>query len=142
MKGTKTFPTRSRIHMGLRVCDLEAALKFYGRLFGQEATKVRPGYAKFEVVEPPVNFTLNEADGPVGGPGNVNHFGIQLQDTDELESVRARLKEAGMTTRDEADATCCYARQEKVWVTDPDGNPWEFFVVLGDAGVPATKCCS
>ena len=121
---------------------MEAAREFYESLFGQPATKVRPGYAKFEVVEPPVNFTLNESgDGPVG-PSNVSHFGIQLQSTEALDEVRVRLKQAGVETRDEKDSTCCHARQEKIWVTDPDGNSWEFFVVLGEAETSVTKCCS
>ena len=78
MKSSVTFPTRTRIHMGLVVGNLDAARGFYESLFGQPATKVRPGYAKFEVVEPPVNFTLNESgDGPVG-PSNVSHFGIDV----------------------------------------------------------------
>lgn len=141
MKGTKDFPTRTRIHLGLRVRDLEASLRFYGRLFDRPATKVRPGYAKFEVDEPPVNFTLNESDREPDGPFNVNHFGIQLKSTEDLDAVRGRLRRDGLEGRDEMGATCCYARQEKVWVADPDGNPWEFFVVLGEAETKTERCC-
>lgn len=147
MKSPVDFPTRTRIHLGLRVRNLDAARSFYEKLFGQAPTKVRPGYVKFEVHEPPVNFTLNEDARGAGERGNVNHFGIQLKSTEELAEARERIAAAGLSPREEKGSTCCHALQDKAWVTDPEGNEWEFFVVLERDAEPepapaATGCCS
>ena len=144
MKGIATFPTQMRVHMGLRVKNLEASIGFYTKMFGIDPAKVRTGYAKFEVVEPPVNLTLNEsADGPSGKP-NVSHFGVQVKDTDDVVAAQKRLEAAGLKTRTEEATNCCHSIQDKAWVVDPDGNEWEFFVVLENS-VPdtnSTACCS
>jgi predicted enzyme related to lactoylglutathione lyase len=134
-----------RPHLALTVNDLDRALPFYEALFGVAPSKVRPGYAKFEVVEPALNFTLNEGERG-DHPGAFNHAGIQVGSTDDVLRTRARLVEAGLATFDEMDTTCCYAKQDKIWVTAPDGEKWEVFVTHGDAEpepveAAATTCC-
>ena len=140
------FPTDSRIHMGLAVKNLERSLAFYRTLFGQEPTKTRPGYAKFEVVEPPVNLALNEVGGATGPNNPVAHFGIQVKSTAAVLAVAGRLQVAGLQTRAEEQVTCCYAVQNKVWATDPDGNRWEVYVVLDNDGAhhhsSQDACCA
>jgi catechol 2,3-dioxygenase-like lactoylglutathione lyase family enzyme len=120
-----------RPHLALTVPDVERSIPFYRALFGAEPAKVRDGYAKFEVAEPALNFTLNEGDRG-DGPGALNHAGIQVEGTDDVLAARLRLQKDGLATFDEMDTTCCYARQDKIWVRDPDGNPWEVFTVLED----------
>lgn len=128
------FATESRIHMGLAVQNLEASVAFYRELFGQEPTKTRPHYAKFEVAEPPVNLSLNEVGGETGPNNAVAHFGIQVKSTAAVQTAATRLTEAGIGTKIEEEVTCCYAVQNKVWASDPDGNKWEVYVVLNNDG--------
>ena len=118
-------------HLAINVSDVERSIPFYRALLGTEPAKVRPGYAKFEVDEPAINFTLNE--GEREGLGAFNHAGIQVSSTDDVLAARLRLQKSGLATFDEMDTTCCYARQDKIWVHDPDGTPWEIFVTHGDA---------
>jgi catechol 2,3-dioxygenase-like lactoylglutathione lyase family enzyme len=145
-QSTVSFETASRIHMGLAVKNLDRSLAFYRTLFGQEPTKTRPGYAKFEVAEPPVNLSLNEVAGETGPSNRVSHFGIQVKCTQAVQAVAERLAKSGQETRIEENVTCCYAVQDKVWATDPDGNPWEVYVVLDNDGAhhhsSETGCCS
>jgi catechol 2,3-dioxygenase-like lactoylglutathione lyase family enzyme len=140
------FETERRIHMGLAVQSLERSTAFYTTLFGQEPTKTRPHYAKFEVAQPPVNLSLNEVGGVTGPNNSVAHFGIQVKSTDAVRVVADRLKEAGLEISIEENVTCCYAVQDKVWATDPDGNKWEVYVVLDNDGVQhqstQSECCS
>ncbi len=140
------FATESRLHMGLGVRDLEQSIAFYRTLFGQEPTKTRPHYAKFEVAEPPVNLALNEIGGETGPNNPAAHFGIQVKSTAAVSNVLERLQQAGLETKVEQNVTCCYAVQNKVWATDPDGNHWEVYVVLDNDGAhhhsSATKCSS
>ena len=140
------FETESRIHMGLAVKSLERSVAFYSTLFGQGPTKTRPRYAKFEVAEPPVNLALNEVGGATGPNNSVAHFGIQVKSTEAVSKVADRLKNAGLETAIEEKVTCCYAVQNKVWATDPDGNKWEVYVVLDNDGAQhhssQTECCS
>lgn len=139
------FETESRIHMGLAVKDLGKAVAFCRTLFGQEPTKTRPGYAKFEVAQPPVNLSLNEVGGVTGPNNPVAHFGIQVKSTEAVKLVAERLEAAGLKTRTEENVTCCYAVQNKVWATDPDGNKWEVYVVLDNDGAhhhsSQNACC-
>ncbi|HJK90229.1 MAG TPA: ArsI/CadI family heavy metal resistance metalloenzyme [Polyangiaceae bacterium LLY-WYZ-15_(1-7)] len=123
------FPTAMRAHVALAVKDLEASLAFYERLFQQAPTKRRPGYAKFEVLEPPLNLTLNEA-ADARAPGSCAHFGIQVKSTDAVVEAHGRMRAAGFATMSEEGVTCCFAVQDKIWVVDPDGHRWEVFVVL------------
>jgi catechol 2,3-dioxygenase-like lactoylglutathione lyase family enzyme len=118
-------------HLAITVRDVDRSIPFYRALLGVEPAKVRPGYAKFEAEEPALNFTLNE--GERGEDlGAFNHAGIQVASTDDVLAARMRLKAAGLATFDEMDTSCCYARQDKIWVHDPDGTPWEVFAVLHD----------
>jgi catechol 2,3-dioxygenase-like lactoylglutathione lyase family enzyme len=139
-----------RPHLALTVSDVDRSIDFYRALFGIEPSKVRPGYAKFEVREPGLNFTLNEGDRD-GELGAFNHAGIQVASTDDVLRARARLVEAGLATFDEMDTTCCYAKQDKIWVTAPDGESWEVFVTHAESDEHATSvaregdqvaCCS
>jgi catechol 2,3-dioxygenase-like lactoylglutathione lyase family enzyme len=138
------FETNSRIHMGLAVKNLERSVAFYSTLFGRGPTKTRPHYAKFEVTEPPVNLALNEVGGMTGPNNPVVHFGIQVKSTEAVGKVAERLREAGLETAVEDNVTCCYAVQNKVWATDPDGNKWEVYVVLDNDGTQhhsSSACC-
>src|SRR5438270_6876434 len=110
----------------------------YRQLFGIEPSKVRTGYAKFDVQNPPLNFTLNEA--PVNSRGALSHLGIQVRSTEDVLTTRQRWHDDGLLTRDEMQTNCCYAVQDKTWVRDPDGNEWEAFVVLED-NLPETAAC-
>ncbi len=139
------FQTESRIHMGLAVRDLERSVAFYRTLFGQGPTKTRPRYARFEVGEPPVNLSLNEVEGETGPSNPVVHFGVQVKSTAAVMALADRLATAGIKTSKEENVTCCYAVQNKVWATDPDGNKWEVYVVLDDSGAAhhssQSACC-
>jgi len=135
-----------RPHLALTVTDVERAIPFYSALFGTAPEKVRPGYAKFSVAEPAINFTLNEGERG-DGLGAFNHAGIQVASSDDVLRARARLVEAGLATFDEMDTTCCYAKQDKIWVTAPDGESWEVFVSHADVEPEsveqsgAARCC-
>jgi predicted enzyme related to lactoylglutathione lyase len=120
-----------RPHLALTVTDVERSIPFYEALFGTAPEKVRPGYAKFAVAEPALNFTLNE--GERQSLGAFNHAGVQVASTDDVLAAKERLVAAGLATFDEMDTTCCYARQDKIWVHDPDGTPWEVFATHGDS---------
>jgi catechol 2,3-dioxygenase-like lactoylglutathione lyase family enzyme len=133
-------------HLALTVSDVERSIPFYSALFGAEPVKRRDGYAKFEVADPALNFTLNAGERG-DALGAFNHAGIQVASTDDVLAARLRLQRAGLATFDEMDTTCCYARQDKIWVHDPDGTPWEVFAVLEDTdeeGAPseARACCT
>ena len=145
-KSAVQLETESRIHMGLAVKNLEKSIDFYTSLFGQSPTKTRPRYAKFEVAEPPVNLSLNEVGGTTGQSNPVAHFGIQVKTSDAVKQIGDRLQQVGMETRIEENVTCCYAVQDKVWVSDPDGNNWEVYVVLDNDGQQRasdqSSCCS
>ncbi len=119
-----------RPHLALTVTDVERAIPFYEALFGTAPEKVRDGYAKFSVAEPALNFTLNR--GERASLGAFNHGGIQVASTDDVLAARERLVQAGLAAFDEMDTTCCYARQDKIWVRDPDGTPWEVFATHED----------
>ena len=127
-----------RPHLALTVSDVDRSIEFYRALFGIEPSKVRPGYAKFEVREPGLNFTLNEGERD-GELGAFNHAGIQVASTDDVLRARARLVEAGLATFDEMDTTCCYAKQDKIWVNAPDGESWEVFVTHAESDEHATS---
>ena len=121
----------SRVQLALRVADLDAAVAFYSRLFDTEPAKRRPGYANFAVAEPPLKLVLLE--GAPGEPTRMDHLGVEVPTTDEVSAATTRLAEAGLATRVEDNTTCCYAVQDKVWVTGPGGEPWEVYTVTGDA---------
>jgi catechol 2,3-dioxygenase-like lactoylglutathione lyase family enzyme len=120
-----------KVHVSVNVRNVESSIEFYRRMLGVEPSKVRTGYAKFDVQNPPVNLALNEVP-DLAGPGALSHLGIQVGSTDDVLATRLRWKRAGLVTRDEMQTSCCYAKQDKSWVHDPDGNEWEVFVVLED----------
>lgn len=140
------FATNARIHIALAVNDLERAVAFYRVLFGQEPTKTRPQYAKFEVAEPPVNLALNESAEHSAPSNAIAHFGIQVKSTSAVDEMIGRLKKAHKPAAVEEQVTCCYAVQNKVWTNDPDGNKWEIYVLLNDDaaqhGSSASSCCT
>lgn len=131
----------ARVQLALNVTDLEAAVAFYRTLFRIEPAKLRPGYANFAIIEPPLKLVLIAGG---GSGGTLNHLGIEVASTEEVGDATRRLRQAGLSTRTEEKTACCYAVQDKVWVTDPDGAPWETYTVLDDANVMAgapTDCC-
>jgi catechol 2,3-dioxygenase-like lactoylglutathione lyase family enzyme len=118
-------------HVSINVRNVERSIAFYRHMLGIEPAKVRTGYAKFDVQNPPLNLALNEVPA-LSGPGALSHLGLQVSSTDDVLAIRKQWADAGLITRDEMDTNCCYANQNKTWVTDPDGNEWEAFVVLQD----------
>ncbi len=130
-------------HLSLNVSDIDASVAFYERAFGVPATKRRPGYAKFDLASPLLNLSMAQA--PRTG-FNASHFGVQLARTEDVVAHQERLKAAGLPTFAEDQTSCCYAVQDKVWITDPDGNAWEFFTVLGDSPLMSEEagstCCT
>lgn len=133
----------SRVQLALRVADLESSIAFYSKLFGVEPAKLRPGYANFAIAEPPLKLVLIE--GEEGEPTRLDHLGVEVASTAQVESAAQRLKDAGLATFEENDTSCCYAVQDKVWVHGPGEEPWEVYVVKSDADTLAresgTTCC-
>ena len=121
----------SRVQLALRVADLEGSIAFYSKLFGAEPAKRRPGYANFAITEPPLKLVLIE--GTAGEPTRLDHLGVEVETTDEVTAATSRLAAAGLVTATEEDTACCYAVQDKVWVTGPGAEPWEVYAVKGDA---------
>ena len=143
---TTTEVQALKVHVSVNVRNVEKSIEFYRRMLGIEPAKVRTGYAKFDVLNPPVNLALNEVP-DLAGAGALSHLGIQVRSTDDVYAIRQRWAEAGLVTRDELQTDCCYAKQDKTWVHDPDGNEWEVFVVLEDnlpekTGTSASCCVS
>ncbi len=131
----------SRLQLALTVSDVDAATSFYSRMFGAEPAKRRPGYANFALADPPLKLVLIEG----AEAGKLNHLGVEVASTAEVTDAIQRLDLAGLETRVEEAVECCYARQDKAWVTDPDGAPWEIYAVLGDSPVmdnSPTGCCA
>ena len=131
--------TALKAHLALNVKNVEQSIEFYRKMFGIEPSKVRTGYAKFDVHNPPLNFTLNE--GRFANGGVLSHLGIQVRSTEDVLAMRQRWNDSGLVTRDEMQTNCCYAVQDKTWVPDPDGNQWEVFVVLEDNLAESNACC-
>ena len=135
-----------RPHLALTVTDVERSVPFYEALFGTAPEKRKPGYAKFSVADPALNFTLTQGRRSELGAA-LNHAGIQVQTAADVLAARERLIAAGLAAFDEMDTTCCYARQDKVWVRDPDGTPWEVFAThedtdeRGSCGLTASDAC-
>ena len=121
----------SRVQLALNVNDIDEAVSFYTKLFGTEPAKRRPGYANFAITQPPLKLVLLENPGQ---GGTLNHLGVEVDSTDAVDAEQARLAEAGLAAVDERDTTCCYARQDKFWVTGtPSGERWEIYTVLADS---------
>ena len=135
----------SRVQLALNVADLEASITFYSTMFGVEPHKRRPGYANFAIENPPLKLVLievPEVDRGVGTAGALNHLGVEVFTGEEVTAAAARFTEAGLATFDEQDTTCCYALQDKVWVQDPAGAPWEVYVVKDDDPVNPAPAAS
>ena len=133
----------SRVQLALRVADIDASVAFYSKLFAAEPAKRRPGYANFAIAEPPLKLVLIE--GEAGEPTRLDHLGVEVETTDEVSAATARLAAEGLATTTEQDTACCYAVQDKVWVTGPGTEPWEVYVVKADAATlakdTASVCC-
>lgn len=132
----------SRVQLALRVSDLDGSIAFYSKLFGVEPAKLRPGYANFAIDEPPLKLVLIE--GEAGQPTVMDHLGVEVFSTDDVTAATTRLSDVGLITRTEEDTSCCYAVQDKVWVHGPGNEPWEVYVVKGDAnqlGQEADSAC-
>lgn len=126
----------SRIQLAINVSDLDAAVDFYGRLFDVEPHKRRAGYANFAIDEPPLKLVLFEAPGE---GATLNHLGVEVGTTAEVTAATRRLATQGLATDVREGEVCCYAEQDKVWVTDPDGARWEVYAITDDAPVDATQ---
>lgn len=131
----------SRLQLALNVADIDAAVDFYATLFDTPPAKRRPGYANFAVENPPLKLVLFEN---AGSTGTLNHVGVERTSMEEVQAEADRLEAAGLTLDVEGDVVCCYARQDKHWVTGPDGQRWENYVVLDDAPAESepAACCS
>ncbi|MGH9225672.1 MAG: ArsI/CadI family heavy metal resistance metalloenzyme [Acidimicrobiales bacterium] len=123
----------SRIQLALNVDDLDTAVDFYSKLFGTEPAKLRNGYANFAIAEPPLKLVLFEQPGK---GGTINHLGVEVESTELVGAAQTRLAHAGLATAAEDGVACCYARQDKVWVDGPSGEPWEIYTVLEDVEMP------
>jgi catechol 2,3-dioxygenase-like lactoylglutathione lyase family enzyme len=136
----------SRAQLALNVDDLDKAITFYSKLFGTSPAKVKPGYANFAVVEPPLKLVLLEN---TGKGGTINHLGVEVESSEAVHAEIARLTEEGLFTEEEVGTTCCFATQDKVWVTGPAGEKWEVYTVLADSdtfgkaaeSTTANACC-
>ena len=137
----------SRIQLALNVSNLDESIAFYSQLFGVEPAKIRPGYANFAVAEPPLKLVLIE-NAPEAG--TLNHLGVEVVSRAEVTAAEHRLQGKGLETETENQVDCCYAVQDKVWVTDPDNAPWEIYTVLDDSATfgrtqpdaPTSVCCT
>ncbi len=125
----------SRLQLALNVSDIDAAVDFYSKLFSTEPAKRRRGYANLAIAEPPLKLVLFENP---GATGKLNHLGIEVESSEKVVEASDRLKQADLTVKAEPQTTCCYALQDKIWVSDPDGDDWEVYTVLQDS---ATFAC-
>lgn len=133
----------SRLQLALNVSNLDEAVDFYTKFFKTEPTKLRPGYANFAITEPPLKLVLFENSGE---PGTINHLGVEVSTTGEVQVATRYLAEQGFVTDVEEETTCCFAVQDKVWVDGPDASRWEVYTVLADASDSSTvagdaTCC-
>jgi catechol 2,3-dioxygenase-like lactoylglutathione lyase family enzyme len=149
---TEVEEVMSRVQLALNVDDLDEAVAFYTKLFGVEAAKRKPGYANFAVAEPPLKLVLIENP---GGGGSLNHLGVEVDSSEKVHSEIARLSDEGLFTAEEIGTTCCFATQDKVWVSGPANEKWEIYTVLADSetfgtsstvlaedGVQGGTCCA
>ena len=123
----------SRVQLALNVDDLDTAVDFYSKLFDTPPAKRREGYANFAIASPPLKLVLFEQPGK---GGTINHLGVEVESTEEVGAAQSRLALDGLATATEEGVACCYARQDKVWVDGPSGEPWEIYTVLEDVEMP------
>jgi len=126
----------SRVQLALNVDNLDAAVQFYSTLFNTEPAKRKVGYANFAIADPPLKLVLLE--NPDQG-GTINHLGVEVDSSGTVHAEIARLTEAGMFTQEQIGTTCCFAAQDKVWVTAPGGEKWEVYTVLSDSDTFGTS---
>ncbi|RST48566.1 ArsI/CadI family heavy metal resistance metalloenzyme [Variovorax sp. DXTD-1] len=124
-----------RFHVHLNVQDLPASIAFYSKLFASEPARIESDYAKWMLADPPVNFAVSTRANSLG----IDHLGLQAENEEELAELKARVAQADIQVFDEGSATCCYARSEKHWITDPQGIAWEHFHTLGNVPVYGEK---
>jgi lactoylglutathione lyase len=136
----------SRVQLALNVDDLDKAITFYSKLFNTEPAKAKPGYANFAITEPPLKLVLIENP---GHGGTLNHLGIEVASRETVHAETTRLTDEGLFTEEEINTTCCFATQDKVWVTAPGGQRWEVYTVLADSDTfgsttdePSQTCCA
>jgi len=127
----------SRVQLAINVADINSAVEFYTKLFGAEPSKRQPGYANFAIADPPLKLVLMEVTDTRGNGvmGALNHLGVEVGTPEEVAATTRRLSGEGLATEVQDQVTCCFAVQDKVWVEDPDGAPWEVYAVLADAPV-------
>ena len=128
-------PKEGRVQLALNVDDLVSAIEFYSKLFGTQPAKVREGYANFAIHTPPLKLVLIEKP---GHSGTINHLGVEVASQEKVRSEIARLTDEGLFTEEEIGTTCCFAKQDKVWVQSPEGERWEVYTVLADSAVFGT----
>jgi hypothetical protein len=136
----------SRVQLALNVDDLDSAITFYSKLFNAKPSKVKPGYANFAITDPPLKLVLLENP---GHGGTLNHLGVEVATSDTVHTEIARLVGVDLFTEEEINTTCCFAAQDKVWVTSPSGERWEIYTVLADSDTfrssvdqPDEICCT
>jgi predicted lactoylglutathione lyase len=132
-----------KTHISLNVTNVAASAAFYQKMFGVAPVKQKSDYAKFDIANPPLNLTMNQ--NRIAQGGALSHLGLQVETTGEVLEMTKRWNESGLRTVEEMQTDCCYAMQDKTWVSDPDGNKWEVFVVLGDTegkDISASACCA
>ena len=127
----------SRLQLALNVDDLDEAVRFYSRLFDCEPAKLKDGYANFAITDPPLKLVLLQNPGK---GGTLNHLGVEVESSERVHAEIARLSGAGLFTDEEIGTTCCFATQDKVWVTAPAGEKWEVYTVLADSETFGTRC--
>jgi catechol 2,3-dioxygenase-like lactoylglutathione lyase family enzyme len=134
----------SRVQLALNVADIDAAVDFYAKFFGVEPAKRRPGYANFAVADPPLKLVLieNPSGRGQGVTGALNHLGVEVESPDEVQAAARRLSHERLEPLVHNSTTCCYAVQDKAWVDDPDGAPWEVYTVLADTSDEIDLGCS
>ena len=120
----------AKTHLSLNVTDVEKSAAWYEAFFGVTTHKRRPGYANFDLESPPLKLAIQA--GKHEGTGTLNHLGILVESTDEVLAAKTRLEGAGLITFSEENVNCCYAKQDKIWVRDPDGTAWEVYALLDD----------
>lgn len=132
-----------KTHISLNVGNIAESVEFYKKMLGIEPVKLKNDYAKFDVANPSLNLTMNQLGFERGG--SLSHLGLQVETTEEVLEIGKRWQENGLITLDEMQTDCCYALQNKTWVSDPDGNRWEVFVVLDNTehkDIAASACCA
>jgi hypothetical protein len=120
----------SRVQLALNVDDLSEGVAFYSKLFNTEPAKLKDGYANFAIAEPPLKLVLIENP---GHGGTLNHLGVEVESSEKVHGEIDRLRDEGLFTEEEIGTTCCFATQDKVWVTGPGSEKWEVYTVLSDS---------